>query len=213
MTFKGTNVKIYGNVVLGNNIIIEDNVIIGHPCPNEMRNLNLDSNASYSLDDLYDKYSVAKVIIGDSSIIRSGTIIYSGVVIGRFFNCGHNVLIRENTSIGDNVYFKPYADIQKNVVIGDNCRIGGLVADNVKIGNNVVSFGTLTHKVVFPSNEIIPAPIVKDNCIIGREAVLVGGVVIEESSTIGANTFVNFNVPPKSKVTGFKGVNRSLKDK
>ena len=43
------------------------------------------------------------LIIGNSPIIRSHTIIYRGTTIGDNFQTGHGVLIRENNIIGNKV--------------------------------------------------------------------------------------------------------------
>ena len=43
------------------------------------------------------------VTIGRDAVLRSGTVIYCDVLIGDAFQTGHNVLIREKTTIGDRV--------------------------------------------------------------------------------------------------------------
>lgn len=70
----GKNVIFYGDVKIGEGSIIQDNVIIG------IGGGGLEGG---------------KVKIGDNALIRSGTVIYSGVNIGKNFKTGHNVLIRE----------------------------------------------------------------------------------------------------------------------
>ena len=92
----GKNVIFYGQVNLGEDSIIQDNVIIGNSDEDEVN-------------------------IGRKALIRSGSVIYSGVKIGDNFQSGHNVLIRENTEIGDDVL------IGTNSVVDSNCIIGNRV--------------------------------------------------------------------------------------
>ena len=212
----GENVKMYGPITIGTNVIIEDDVIIGHPSPQELNNPLFNSLLDYdSLDILYREKTVNATIIGDNSIIRSGSVIYSGCVIGNHFDCGHNVIIREKVMIGEYVYIKPFAYLMTNVKIGNRCRLAGSIADYTVIGNNVSSFGVLTHRRLRRHNDFqsdptkVPedtqGPIVEDDCIIGRDAIIVGKVRIGKNSIVGANTFVNFDVPPNSKILGVKG--------
>jgi UDP-3-O-[3-hydroxymyristoyl] glucosamine N-acyltransferase len=216
MILKGDNVKLYGNVQVGADVIIEDGVIIGHPDPYELKGCLQHLGEYQTLDHLYASKSQATTIIGNNSIIRSGTVIYSGVTIGNSFDCGHNVLIREKTSIGDFVYLKSNTEIMKNVRVGNHCRIAGVIADNSTIANHVSSFGILTHRYAkhyIPEMSLDPGPTVHDGCIIGRGAVLIGGIHIYERSTIGSNTFINFDVPPDSLVIGTKGFIRTKNGK
>lgn len=209
---KGTNVKIYGNVEFGEGIIIEDNVIIGHPSAEETKNVSI--NNFTNLDDYYNLCSREKTYIGENSIIRSGSIIYSGVYIGKNFESGNNIIIRENSVIGNDTYCKSNAEVMKYVKIGNNCRIAGVIADYAVIMNNVSSFGIITHrysqrpKNIEEFNLISPekAAIVEDNCIIGRNSILIGNIRIGHDSKIGASALVNFNVEPYSLVIGKKAI-------
>lgn len=208
MMLKGNNVRIYGVVEFGNHVIIEDNVIIGHPSAYEIRNVIENMQNYQNLDDFYNFACQNPTKIGDHAIIRSGTVIYSGTTIDNNFDCGHNVLIRENVSIGSNVYIKPFTELMKNVSIGNNCRIAGTIADNTLIGNNVSSFGILTHRYerhYTSAMSLLPGPIIEDGCIVGRGAVVIGGNTIHRGAVIGATAFVNFDVPEGAKVVGFKG--------
>jgi acetyltransferase-like isoleucine patch superfamily enzyme len=208
MLLKGKNTVVYGNIQFYPNIIIEDHVVIGHPSVSELKDCLLPSHEYKSVEELYSDKSKNITTIGSNSIIRSGTVIYSGVTIGNNFDCGHNVLIRENVVIGDSVYVKSYTEIMKNVKIGNHCRLAGIIADNSTIADNVSSFGILTHKYerhFTPAMSQLPGPTVHKGCIIGRGAMLIGGIHVYENSVIGVNTVVNFDVPPNSLVVGSKG--------
>lgn len=216
MILKGENVKFYGKVQVGTDVIIEDGVVIGHPGPQELKDCMQHLGEYQTLDHLYSSSSQDTTIIGNNSIIRSGTVIYSGVTIGSDFDCGHNVLIREKTIISNFVYLKSNTEIMKNVRIGSHCRIAGVIADNSTIENHVSSFGILTHrykKHYTPEMSLDLGPTVHEGCIIGREAVLIGDIHVYEHSIIGSNTFINFDVPPNSFIIGTKGNIQARKKK
>jgi len=67
-----------------------------------------------------------ELLLGADAVIRSGTVVYLGSRIGARFQAGHNVVIREECEIGDDV------SVWSNSVIDYGCRIG----DRVKIHSN-----------------------------------------------------------------------------
>lgn len=193
------SVIFHGNIKLGKNSIVEENVIIGHP-PSSSKIADLIQANSNHCTLNENKYCVT---IGENAIIRSGTIIYSGVNIGSNLDCGHNVLIRDNSRIGKNVYIYSNTQINCDVIIGNKSRIAGWIGNRSKIENNVSMFGHLVHKYneQGPGRKE-PAPIVRSNSMIGWNATIVGGVEIGENSIIGAGAIVTENVLPHSKIVG-----------
>jgi serine acetyltransferase len=155
--------------------------------------------------------SRSQTIIGDDSIIRSGTVIYGGVSIGHHFDCGHSVLIREGVVIGDHVYTKSLTHLMRNVRIGDWCRLSAIIADNTTVGVRTSVFGTLTHRnPKRSSSDKGPwiGPNIGDDCLIGRGAVVLGPCSIGSNSTVGANAFVDFDVAPGVFIVGQRGNQR-----
>lgn len=216
MVLKGKNTTIYGNVQFGKNVLIEDNVVIGHPSPAELAGWQQDQENYTSLEELYNARSKAPVIIGDNSIIRSGSVIYSGVVIGDRFDCSHAVTIRESCCIGHHVYVKTSTTIHSRCIIGNNCRLAGSIADRSTIEDNVSTFGTLTHRYArqyTPDMHNDLGPTLHQGCIVGRGAVIIGDVHIGTGAIIAANSTVNFNVPPQSLVVGTLGTAKERKAK
>lgn len=214
----GTSTITYGQVHFGSGCLIENSVIIGHPSPGEISRNFRWAKDSTSIDEFYKKISNGSTIIGSNAIIRSGTVIYSGSVVGNNFDCGHNVIIREGVKIGNDVYLKNNSEIMRGATIGDGCRIAGVVADGCIIGNRVSSFGVLTHKyaeyvqprTTIESNFDAPAaPVINDDAIVGRGAVVIGGQTVGRGAIIGANAVVTFSVPPNSLALGPKATLRS----
>lgn len=177
----GKNVLFYGKVEIGRNSMLQDNIIIG------------------SSDD-------RTVEIGENAIIRSGSVIYSGVKIGKNLRTGHNILIRENTEIGDDVL------IGTNSVIDGNCRIGSKVSvqtngyitaytvieDNVFMGPCAV---TTNDKYMAYGAELI-GPVIKKGAKIGANSTILPEIVIGENAIIGAGSVVTKDVKSKEVVAG-----------
>lgn len=146
--------------------------------------------------------------IGAGANIRSGSIVYAGVTIGRDFQTGHNIVIREETVIGDHV------GIWSNSVIDYGCRIG----NNVKIHTNVyvAQFTTIEDDAflapgVSIANDPRPlcaectrahGPTIKRGARIGVNVTILPGVVVGEYALVGAGSVVTRDVPPRAVVYG-----------
>jgi len=86
-------------------------------------------------------------------MIGSGAVIYSGAKIGDNFRSGHNILIRENSGIGN------------SVLVGTNSVIDGECQTGITIGEGaVVAAGSVVTKDVPPYKVVmgVPARVVKD---------------------------------------------------
>jgi acetyltransferase-like isoleucine patch superfamily enzyme len=66
------------------------------------------------------------LLLGAHARVRSGSVLYLGSRIGARFQTGHNVVVREECKIGDDV------SVWSNSVVDYGCRIG----DRVKIHSN-----------------------------------------------------------------------------
>jgi acetyltransferase-like isoleucine patch superfamily enzyme len=177
-----------GELILAEPNVIDSNVILGYP-------------TGRSVDDM-------TLTIGPEATIRSGSIIYAGTTIGSQFTTGHNVTIREETIIGDNV------GIWSNSVIDYGCRIG----NNVRIHTNVyiAQFTVLEDDVflapgVSIANDPRPlcasctqqhGPIIRRGVRIGVNVTILPGVEIGEQALIGAGSVVTHDVPPQAVVYG-----------
>lgn len=150
-----------------------------------------------------DVESDKSIFIGNNAIIRSGTVMYHNTKAGCNFDCGHNVLIREGSRIGDNVYVYSGTQINRDVIIGDNCIISGYLGNGSVVESNVKMFGDLIHKHENRfSSEHEPAPVIKSGAFVGWGAKVIGGVEIGENATVGAGAVVVGDVPPETTVVG-----------
>ncbi|PPD23198.1 MAG: hypothetical protein CTY18_05140 [Methylomonas sp.] len=149
------------------------------------------------------KKSDKSIFVGNNAIIRSGTVIYYNTKAGCNFDCGHNVLIREGSRIGNNVYVYSGTQINRDVIIGDNCIVSGYLGNGSVVESNVKMFGDLIHKYENQySSQHEPAPVIKSGAFVGWGAKVIGGVVIGENATIGAGAVVVSDVLPETTVVG-----------
>jgi len=120
-------------------------------------------------------------------------------------------------TIGDNTKVGTFVEIQKNAVIGKNCKISShtFICEGVKIGDNVF----IGHNVTFINdkfprsvNELgalqtesdwsVVETFVKDGASIGSSATILCGVTIGENAMVGAGSVVTKDVPPNTTVAG-----------
>ncbi len=192
------NVRFYGVVKIGKNCVIEENVSIGVPTIKCSGYICQNSTTS-------------SVVIGNNSVIRSGTLIYEGAKIGEHFYSGHNVLIRDNASLGKNVYVYPSTQIHSNVSIGNCCRISGWLGNNTILSDHVSSFGHLIHKYSQKISGVIEsAPIIMENALIGWNAIIMGGVRVGAGASVGAGAVVTKDVMNNECVIGIPAKSASL---
>ena len=137
--------------------------------------------------------------LGPDARVRSGTVIYAGSRIGARLETGHNVVIREQNDIGDDL------SIWNGSTIDYGCTIG----NGVKIHCNVyvAQFTTLEDDVflapgVTIANDPHPicglcmrGPTLKRGVRIGVNVTLLPQITIGEGVLIGAGSVVTRDIP------------------
>lgn len=224
----GQHVTFGQNVTLGHHCIIEDGAVIGD-------NVYIDSNTivrsgvalgadsfvgsncilgEYQMDFCRDHSAPAHPLtIGAHALLRSGTILYSGSVVGEGFQTGHNVTIREKAQIGDHVSVGTLSDIQ------GNCRIGNYVRmhSNVHIGQLsqvddfvwIYPYVVLTNDPTPPSNNFVGVH-VHSFAIVATGALVMPGLDIGQDALVAAGAIVTKPVPAYAVVAGNPG--RTISD-
>ena len=91
--------KVFDNVSLGEACVLEDYCLVWVP-PRGAREGELPTR------------------IGEGAVIRSHTVIYAGNEIGRNFQTGNKVNVRESNRIGDNVSIGTLSVVEHHVEIG-----------------------------------------------------------------------------------------------
>jgi acetyltransferase-like isoleucine patch superfamily enzyme len=143
------------------------------------------------------------LVIGAGARLRSGTVIYGGSRIGHRLQTGHNVVIREENALGDDVA------IWSNSLIDYGCQIG----NRVKIHANVYipQFSIIEDEVFIApgatfANDMHPGcecsaatmrgPILRTGARIGVNVTILPGVEIGAYALIGSGSVVTRDVPP-----------------
>ena len=199
----GDGVSLGENVVIGARSIIYDNVVIGDNCRIGADVILGEPSAGIYHDA--DSYQNPPLVIGKSSIIRSGSILYAGSTFGDRLETGHRVTIREGTKAGINLRVGTLSDIQGDCEIGNYVRFHSNVHVGQKsvIGNYVWIFPyvVLTNDP-HPPSDLMLGVVVEDYAVIATMSVVLPGVVIGKDALVGAGSIVNRRVDSESVVTG-----------
>jgi acetyltransferase-like isoleucine patch superfamily enzyme len=169
-------------VRLGDGAIIDAGVTLGYPTS------RVDDHA---------------LVIGPGAHIRSGSIIYEGTRIGCNFETSHNVVIREQNIIGDNLCIWANSVIDYGCIIGNNVKIHSnvyiaqftIIEDDVFLAPHVCIANDI-HPGCLMSKECMKGPIIKKGAQIGINSSLLPGVTIGEYSVIGSGSVVTIDIPP-----------------
>jgi acetyltransferase-like isoleucine patch superfamily enzyme len=185
-----TTYRLYENVSLGAGSEIEDFCIVGTP-PRGKKDGELATT------------------IGEGAVIRSHTVIYAGNVIGKAFQTGNKVNIRESNRIGNHVSIGTLSVIEHHVEIADNVRIHtqvfipefSILEEGCWIGPNVV-FTNAKYPVSPGVKDQLVGPVIRKGAKIGANATILPGVVIGENALVGAGAVVAKDVAPGAVVVG-----------
>ena len=115
-------------------------------------------------------------------------------IISQFSRFLTGIEIHPAAKIGKNLFI----DHGMGVVIGETSEI----SDNVTIYHGVTLGGISPAENSKEQVNVKRHPTVKDNCIIGSGAQILGPVVLEKNARIGANTVILKNVPENGTMVG-----------
>lgn len=164
---------------------IDDDVILGYISARSIPNTDL--------------------IIGAGAVIRSGSVIYAGATIGERFQAGHNVVVREESALGDDVNIWTNSVIDYQVRVGNRVKIhtNVYVAQNSVLEDDVfLAPGVSFANDKYPYSEILEGPIVRQGAKIGVNVTVLPGVEIGRNAMVGAGSVVTKDVPEEMVVTG-----------
>jgi acetyltransferase-like isoleucine patch superfamily enzyme len=199
----GPHALIYNGSVIGDSTIIEPYCIIGHPTKMEVQKWDFSTTSPKVKDLIVEKPTT---IIGEDSIIRSGTVIYKHVIIGKSLRTGHSALIREHTTIGDEVIIGTHAILDGYIKVGNKSMVQSqcYVAQSVRIGYGVFIAPNCTFldnkKIIL--GEGLNGATIEDYVRIGGSTVILPGVRIEKYAVIGAGSVITKSIPSKAIAYG-----------
>ncbi len=120
-------------------------------------------------------------------------------------------------TINDNTKIGTFVEIQKNALIGKNCKIsshtficeGVEIEDDVFIGHNVTFINDNYPRATNESGNMqteedwqVIKTYVKKGASIGSSVTIIGGITIGEKAIVGAGSVVTRDVPPNTIVAG-----------
>lgn len=184
------NRHIYKNVKMGKGSAVEEFVVIGKP-PRGKKDGEL------------------ATVIGDGAVIRSGTVIYAGNKIGKNFQTGHNVTVRELNQIGDDVSVGSLSCIEHHINIGNGVRIHSqafipeysILKNRCWIGPGVV-LTNAPHPLCPKVKKCIKGPSIEEDAKIGANSTILPAVKVGKGSLVGAGSVVVKDIPPLSVAAG-----------
>lgn len=184
-----SNCIVKGDVKLGKDVHVSEFVILGEP-----------SSKTEGLGPL---------TIGDNSTIRSHTVIYAGNHIGKKFQTGHHVLIRENNKIGDNVSVGSGSDIGRENIIGSGVRIHSscfipefiTIKDKAWLGPGVTILNVL-HPPCPKFEECAKGTVIGEGAKIGGNVTIRPRVKIGKGAMIGSGAVVTRDIPDNALAYG-----------
>lgn len=182
--------RLYRNVLLGKDAIVEDFCILGVP-PRGKEDGELET------------------MIGTGAHLRSHTVIYAGNRIGKNFQTGNKVNIREWNEIGENVSIGTLSVIEHHVRIGNNVRIHSqvfvpeysILEENAWLGPNVV-LTNAKYPMSPGAKENLRGPAIRRGAKIGANTTILPGVVVGRNALVGAGSVVVKDVPDNGVVAG-----------
>lgn len=141
-----------------------------------------------------------RVTLGDGAVVRQPELV-------NLYDC----------SIGAGSRVGAFVEIQKNAVIGRNCKIsshsficeGVTIEDEVFIGHGVMFTNDAYPRATTDGGELkgsgdwaVVPTVVRRNASIGSNATILPGLTIGERALVGAGAVVTRDVPPGSVVAG-----------
>ena len=120
-------------------------------------------------------------------------------------------------TIGDNTKIGAFVEIQKNAMVGKNCKIsshtfvceGVIIEDNVFVGHNVTFINDTYPRAVTAEGKLqseedwkLEKTMVKKGASIGSGATILSNITIGEAAIVGAGSVVTRDVPRNVVVIG-----------
>jgi acetyltransferase-like isoleucine patch superfamily enzyme len=159
------------------------------------------------------------LVVGPHARLRTGTVLYAGSVIGARFESGHNVVVREQCRIGNDVC------IWSGTVVDYGCRLGHSVkvhcncylAQFTDIGDDAfLAPGVTIANDLYPGDRdsaaVMSGPSIGPGAQIGVNVTILPFVRIGSGALIGAGATVTRDIPDRAVAYGNPAVVRGSVD-
>jgi len=186
---------LYDNVEVGNDCVVGPNVVLGEP-----------TRPFYGTG----QYQFKPTKLGNRTIVRGNTSIYTDVQIGDEFECGTGVLIREGTRIGHSCRVGSQCDLEGETTIGNHTRIHS----NVHIGQGArLGSYVWAHPFVLIINDQFPPTMlgmtsgaeIGDYCVLGAGAIIFPSARLARHCVVAAASTVAGQVADYQLIRGNPG--------
>lgn len=171
----GTGIFVHENVKIGRNVTIGHCTCIGYGDPDD-----------------------GEIIIEDNVSIGAFCVIHFGAIIRESVNIEHKCVIGIEVEIGKGTQVLAGKEVTFKAKVGDNCIIGGNVADRTIIEDDVTYLGEIAHShrnasLDWDGTEE-QSPIIYKGSFVGVNALLIGPRKIGPCAYIGAAEIVRTDV-------------------
>ncbi len=172
---------------IGTGIFIHEKVKIG-------KNVSIGHCSCIGFGDPED----GELIIGDNVTMGAFCIIHFGAVIKEGAYIDHKCVIRIEAEIGKNTQVLSGKEVGWKAKVGDNCIIGGNVADRTIIEDEVTYLGEIAHSHRDASRDWDTteehSPVILKGTIVGVNALIIGPRKIGPCAYVGAGEIVRTDV-------------------
>ncbi len=139
-----------------------------------------------------------ELIIEDNVTIGAFCVIHFGAVIRESANIDHRCVIGVEAVIGKETQVLLGKEVSWKAKVGDNCIVGGNVADRTIIEDNVTYLGEIAHShrdasLDWDTTEE-PSPIIYKGSVVGVNALIIGPRKIGPCAYVGAGEIVRTDI-------------------
>lgn len=171
----GIGIFVHEKVKIGNNVTIGHGSCIGYGDPED-----------------------GDIIIEDNVTIGAFCVIHFGAIIRESVIIDHKCIIGIKVEIGRNTVVLSGKEVTYKAKVGDNCIIGGHVADRTIIEDDVTYLGEIAHthrnaSLNWDETEE-PSPIIYKGSVVGVNALIIGARKIGPCAYVGAGEIVRTNI-------------------
>ncbi len=194
----GAYAVLCGGVVLEAGACVEEHALVGRP------------ERGYAVGRIYPGTG-ASTVLGREVIVRSGAVIYAGVMIGDGTSVGHHTLLRSFVRVGRESQLGHHLTVERASRIGAQVRCSPgshitsscVLADRVFLGAGVrtVNDRELIWRDPAREPELAP-PRFERGARVGSGSVILAGVTVGEDALVGAGSVVTRDIPAGSVAYG-----------
>jgi acetyltransferase-like isoleucine patch superfamily enzyme len=188
---------VYPGTVLGAGVKVLENAVVG-------------KQPSLSPRSTTKREPLSPAVIGESTIVSTGAIVFAGSSIGARVILGDQSCVRERVTIGDDVVLGRGSLVENDTTIGAMTRIQAdayitaysTLEEHVFVAPCVVTTNDNFMGRTEQRHELMKGPTIRRGARVGGGAVLCPGVEIGEEAFVGAGAVVTKDVAPRTIVVG-----------